>query len=61
MTVQELLNILQSYDRNEPVYIRTGFNRFQIQVVTVEENNGLELVAAEDADNPVIYNTNMVA
>lgn len=61
MTVQELLNILQSYDRNETVYIRTGFNRFQIQVITAEENNGLELVAFDDADNPIIYSPNIVA
>ncbi len=54
MNVQQLLNILSRVERDQPVYLRTGYNRFQIENIEVVPDylgEGIELIATEEADN----------
>lgn len=52
-TLNELIKQL-SNSMNKPLYIQTGFNRFEI-VTIIEEEDHILLLADEDANNPIGY------
>ena len=46
----DLVKILNKHN-DKPIYVQVGFNRFDIEVITEDEDTIL-LIVAEDANNP---------
>lgn len=54
MTVEELIDVLQSYNPSSEIVISDGMNRYEIQYETISEmdlDSNLELVYSEDDES----------
>tara|TARA_B100000925_G_scaffold166510_1_gene125345 strand:+ start:547 stop:741 length:195 start_codon:yes stop_codon:yes gene_type:complete len=54
MTVEELIDVLQSYDPSSEIVISDGMNRYEIQYETISEmdlDSNLEPVYSEDDES----------
>ena len=58
MTVEELINVLQSYDQTSEIVMSDGMNRYQIQYETITEmdlDSELEpVMSADDASESFV-------
>lgn len=58
MTVEELINVLQSYDPSSEIVMSDGMNRYQIQYETITEmdlDSELEpVMSADDASESFV-------
>ena len=54
MSVEELIDVLQSYNPSSEIVISDGMNRYEIQYETISEmdlDSNLELVYSEDDES----------
>lgn len=52
MTVAKLIEILRHYNLFDKIYIQAGFNRFNINDITLSEDGGIIIITSEEANNP---------